>query len=33
MSGEEFIRGWDSGGLDDDDDHIIGLWMILAFRR
>jgi hypothetical protein len=33
MSGEEFIRAWEAGELDPDDDHVIALWMILPFAR
>jgi hypothetical protein len=33
MSGEEFIRAWEAGELDPDDDRVIGLWMILPFGR
>lgn len=33
MSGDEFIRAWEAGELDPDDDRVIGLWMILPFGR
>lgn len=33
MSGVEFLRAWDAGELDPDDERVIGLWMILPFGR
>lgn len=33
LSGEEFVRAWEAGELDPDDDDVLAVWMLLPLAR